>query len=492
MNIGGIDIGTSGVKCAVYNENGTCVGFSRKDYSYIRDDQGYCLNPCQVWQSVKEALREAALQCKGEIHGIAVSSIGEACVLMDSSDRVLFPSILYNDKRGKEESLEFIEKFGQERIYSLCGTSSNGTYSAEKLRWIFSHEKDAEKVDKIFLYEDYIIYCLTGERKISFSLASRTLAFDIIKKQWIDQFLSFAGTSRDKMSDPVSSGTETGEIKKSLAEELGLKIRTKVFTGGHDQLCCTLGTGMLLGNTGVNVSGSGDTVSFLLKKPVLNAEIMRGGYGCSPYAEEGFYTTYGLCAMSGTMIRWYKDIFGQGRRDFYEETEKELPGIETDIVVLPGFTIMGTPDFKLDSQGLMDGFTLKTSPLEIYRGILEGIAFHLKMNLDLLKRQGIEAKVMYVAGGGANSRVWNQIKADIWGNKIVQTENQEAGTAGCAILAGVGLNVFKDCTEASQLFVKPVKEYFPRKQSKYNEKYARFLKLYQYKKERMEEEDAGK
>lgn len=494
MNIGGIDIGTSGVKCAVYNEKGACVGFSRKAYSYAENIQGYCLDPNQVWESTKHVLREAAQQCEGEIDGIAVSSIGEACVLVDNRDRVLAPSILYNDKRGMDESEKFIARFGQEAIYARCGIASNGTYSAEKLRWISDHEMYLEKVDKIFLFEDFMIYCLTGQRRISYSLASRTMAFDITKKKWIQEYLDFAGFYTGKMSEPVNSGTESGILKKSLSEELGIKRKMKVFTGGHDHLCCTLGAGMISGDVGVNISGSGDTVSFLLRSPFSDKAMCAGGYSCSPYAGENLYTTYGLCAMSGTLIRWYQKLFGMNQKNFYAEMEKELLNEKTNLIVLPGFTTMGTPDFRLDSTGVIDGLTLKTTGQEIYLGILEGIALHLKMNLELLKYHKIESKKMHVVGGGSKSNIWNQIKADIWRKEVIQVENGEAGTAGCAMLAGIGMGIFKNFEEAALVFVKPRTIYFPnqRRQGEYQEKYQRFLELYTKKKEGMEEKNAGK
>ena len=201
------------------------------------------------------------------------------------------------------------------------------------------------------------------------------MAFNITEKKWIPEFLEFAGVHTENMSEPVNSGTEAGAIKDSLMKEFGIKRKMKVFTGGHDHLCCTLGAGMILGEGGVNISGSGDTVSFIMKNPVINEKMQEGGYSCSPYTEKNLYSTYGLCAMSGTLLRWYREFFGQNQRNFYQEIDNKISKIKSNIVLLPGFTIMGTPDFRLNSTGLMDGFTLKTSPDELYLGILEGVHF---------------------------------------------------------------------------------------------------------------------
>lgn len=481
MKIGGIDIGTSGVKCAVYNENGKLVSFSRKTYSYSKIERGYCLDAEEVWRKTKEALREVTIACNGEIDGLAVSTIGEACVLIDAHERVLAPSILYNDKRGMEESCQYRSEFGNDLIYKVCGVRSNGTYSLEKLKWIADHEKYYEKTKFIFLFEDYISWCLTGERRISESLASRTMGFDIERKGWWEEVFKFAGVEIDKMSKVQKSGDIIGPVKRKIAVELGLKTKTIVFSGGHDHSCCTLGAGMIYKDISTNISGSGDTISYLIESP---SEITNRAFCCAPYTVERYYTTYGLCAMSGTMLKWYRNTFFGDVKEFYQKMEKKVSECDTDVIAFPGFSALGTPDFCLNMTGTLDGLTLKTTAAEIYRALLESIVFHLKMNQELLARN---INIVRTVGGGSYSNVWNQMKADILDKEVQTIVNNEAGTAGAASLAGIGLGIYKTEEEAVQNLVQIKNNYVPFKTAYYKEKYQKFLELYKAKIQNVEE-----
>lgn len=481
MNIGGIDVGTSGVKCAIYDETGKMLAFARRGYSYVKTKNEYCLDGKEVWRKTQEVLKEVAAACDGKISGLSVSSIGEACVLVGPDDRVLAPSILYNDKRGLEESCQFIRTFGNKQIYEKCGIGSNGTCSLEKLKWINDHESYFKNTKYIFLFEDFITYCLTGERIISYSLASRTMGFDYMEKSWWNKIFEFAGIDLETMSVPQESGKVVGTIRKKLADKIGIKENTIIFTGGHDHSCCTLGAGMISEDVNVNISGSGDTISYLLKHPLISKEFLSGQFCCAPYTIDGMFTTYGLCAMSGTILRWYKNTFWKKCRNFYDWIEKEIFNCETNVIVFPGFSALGTPDFHLNTTGAIDGLTLKTTSVEIYKAIMESVVFHLRINQEILSPNNFS--VIRIVGGGSNSNCWNQMKADIMGRPVETVENKEAGTVGTAIIAGMGLGIYKNVEEAVGAFVKVAKTYFPNetKHSIIEEKYQRFLELYQMK-----------
>lgn len=486
MNLAGIDVGTSGVKCCVYNEEGKILTYARRNYFYEGTDEGYCLDGTLVWMKTKEVLKQVAAVCGGKISGVAVSAIGEACVLMDAQSKILAPSILYNDRRGKEESFLLRKKFSSKKIFENCGVSPNGTYSLEKLMWIRRHEPYFVQADRIFLYEDFITFCLTGERVISYSLASRTMGFHLRTKTWEKDLFTFAGIPYEKMSVPKPSGYPIGTIRKKLAEELGIREKTVVFAGGHDHSCCTLGAGMVNETVSVNISGSGDTVSYLLKQPFVNDSLFQEGFCNAPYTVQDYFTVYGLCAMSGTMLRWFRNAIYRGDSDrFYEETEKAVSHCETKLIVFPGFSAVGTPDFCSGTTGTMDGFTLKTTPVEIYKAMLESISFHMKMNRNILCHEvHLAGNVpLRTVGGGSNSDAWNQMKADILDCEVQTVENKEAGTVGGAMLAGMGLGLYHSAAEAAEIFIRISKSYQPRRerQKEYEEKYGRFLELYQVK-----------
>lgn len=480
MIIGGLDVGTSGVKCVLFDENGTVLCRTHREYSYTSDGGQYCLDANNVLQKSCEVLSEAAHTVNSPIDGIGVSAIGESCVLLDENDRVLGNSILYNDHRGFDESEKIAARFGSREIFERTGIRPNGTYSIEKLMWIRGNEAYWDRVDKILLFEDFIIYKLTGNRLISYSLASRTMAFDVVRKAWDDEILDFAGVRKEWLSEPVRSGTCAGTVLPRIAEEYGLNSTLSVFTGGHDSWCCAIGGGLSEGIT-VNISGSGDTLNFLMDAPNRSKAMFDGDYTCSPTAYGDSFGSFCLCPMSGNLIRWFRDIMYPmiPRSEFYSYMERDMPSGPSGVIINPGFSASGHPCFRLRSEGVISGLTTKTTPFRIYKGLMESVAMHLRANRDYFLKHGIKKlENIRSVGGGSTSAVWMQIKADILGESILTLESFEAGAAGCAILSGVGCGFFADIAEAQSSLIKPGKLYEPDKNSseRYEEEYVRFIK----------------
>lgn len=484
MAFGGLDIGTSGVKCAFFNEKGKRVAFARQDYDCITRGEYYELDGRTVWEHVKKVLYDASCQLREPAEAIAVSAIGEAGVGLDEGDQVLAPSLLFNDARGKGESEKLSEKLGRQWIFQKTGNVPNGTYSIEKLMWIREHEPYYNRIKKYFLYEDFTIYMLTGMRGLSHSLAARTMAFDVEEKRWIDEIFQAAGTDKSLMSDTFVSGTVIGTLRPELAHELGLEKEMKVLTGGHDGWCCALGAGMTDQRISVNVSGSCETISVLMDGPRREAFMMESNYSCVPYIMDHTYAVSGLCLTSGSLIKWFRNRLGDGAD--YRELDGRVAGGPSGIIVIPDFSVSGTPSFSLESKGLFYGMTLDTSRYDLYRGLMEGTAFHILMNMEILEKNGIRIPEVRTVGGAAFSPVWMQIKADIWDREVTTVEGNEAGVIGDAIVAGRAAGVFSSLEEGARELVCMGGTYTPNAvyRDRYRELYGQFKEIFQYKNRR--------
>ncbi len=481
MAFGGLDIGSSGVKCALYNDKGSRIALARREYDCMAGGGHYELDGSLVWEKAKEVLREAAAQSKEPVEAIAVSAIGEAGVGLDKRDRVLAPSLMFHDVRGMEESRLLCEKLGKRRIYEKTGNVPNGTYTIEKLMWIREHEAYYKEIEKFFLFEDFIIYMLTGERGISYSLAARTMAFDIMEKSWDEAVFEAAEVESSLMSGTFPSGTVIGTLRPKLAGELGLCKQTKILTGGHDGWCCALGGGMTDNRAAINVSGSCETISVLLDGPRRDGFMMESGYSCIPYIMENTYATYGLCLTSGSLIKWFRDRLGGGRS--YRELDESVSDKPSGIIVIPDFSVSGTPCFSLDAKGLLYGLTLDTSASDIFRALMEGTAFHIRMNMEIMEKNGIEIPAVRTVGGAAYSPLWMQIKADIWGREVTTVEGGEGGVTGLAMLAGKEAGVFGSLEEGAEKLIRPGKTYVPngRYGGYYTETYGMFQEMFAWK-----------
>lgn len=460
--LAGIDVGTTGCKCTVYHESGTAVREAYEEYPSRTDTEGRELNPMQVWACVRKVMHRTARP--GECwDAVGVSSFGEAVALLDENDMPVMNTLLYADSRGKEECRRLEEKAGRDYIQRVTGLNPHEQYSVPKLMWIQEHEPGLyEKARHIFLYGDYIVYMLTGEKRIDHSLASRTMAFDVEKKQWDGKIFQAAGIDPEKMSVPVETGTAAGRMKKALMDELGIRGKGIVAVGCHDQIAAACGAGVFSDGTAVNGSGTVECITPVFSGEKDRAAMMEGNYCRVPYLIPGTYVTYAYTLTGGALLKWYRDHLAAQEADRaracgqspYEVFNRKLSQSPTGLLILPHFAGAATPYTDSESKGAILGLTLETEKETIYQALMEAVGFEMKLNMERLSRAGIRADRLYACGGGARSEGWLQIKTDILGIPICSLGDVQAGIMGCVMMAGVAGGIYRDLQEAAACCVK--------------------------------------
>ncbi len=486
MSIAGIDIGTTGCKCTLYSEAGCLLNESYEEYNMVQHSGEHELDGLIVWESVIKVIRDIAKDAI-DLKAIGVTSFGEAFILLDSEDKPLMNSMLYTDPRGEKQCQELIEYFGDKKIAKITGLKPHKMYSISKLMWIVENKPEIyNAVKRIVLFEDYIVYMLSGVAQIDYSLASRTMAFDIISLEWSKEIIEFSNISLDKMSNVVPTGTKAGVIKEKLAESLGLPKDVVIVSGCHDQVAATVGAGVL--EPGMAVDGTG-TVECIT--PVFNGipqkdVLFKGSYAIVPHVTPNCYVSYAFSFTGGALIKWYRDKLASKEAQFvksagknvYEHFNEQVKDEPSGLLVLPHFSGAATPYMDSDSKGAIVGLTTETTSIDIYRGLMEGVTYEMLLNMEYLKAAGVEIKELRATGGGAKSGLWLQMKADILNVPVLSLGAEQAGTLGCVMLAGVACGIYKNMEEAATIFVKTGTTYFPRK-----EKHKAYLKFYkQYKK----------
>ncbi len=481
--IAGIDVGTTGCKCTVCDVDGTILAECYDEY--FTDVQGSygSLQPEVVWHSVKKVLASAA---KGlPLQAIGITSFGEAPVLLDENDRPVMPSILYTDTRGQAECEELVEKIGANRIAQLTGTAPHSMYSICKLMWVFRNQPElSKKVSKIFLFADYIVYMLSGVAQMDYSLAARTMAFDVYKRDWCDEILEQAGIEKSKFPPTVPSGTKAGVIRQSVAEELGLSPEVMVVTGCHDQVAASLGTGIMKDGMAVDGTGTVECITSMFSRKPDTAKLQKSNYAVVPYVLPDSYVCYAFSFTGGALLKWYRDQFGlletivakQCGMNFYEHMNQKLGDVPSGLLVLPYFAGAATPYMDIDAKGAILGLSLDTTAEEIYRALMEGVTYEMLLNLERLQEAGVYINELRATGGGATSEVWLQMKADILNCKIITLGNAQSGTLGCIMLAGVACGLYENIQQAQKKLVKLGKEYYPR--SEQHEIYMHYYNVY--------------
>ena len=235
----GIDIGTTGSKATTIDAQGNIRSYAYQEYKAVRTNEGFAeIDPESVWQTVRQVIAQAAAKAGEPIRAIAIASLGESFIALDRNDRVLRNSMLYSDVRGAEEISDILAKIDAQRLYGMTGMPINAMYTLNKLLWVKKHEPELfGRIDKLFLFEDFVYYMLSGERCIDYSLASRTMFFDFAEHRWADSVLAAFDLDTSKLSSPVPPGHVIGKVRAALAKELNLPEDVSLVAGAHDQVC---------------------------------------------------------------------------------------------------------------------------------------------------------------------------------------------------------------------------------------------------------------
>ena len=492
MKIAGLDIGTTGCKLTEFDSDGTYLGKAYRDYPASRTKSEHEIDVGMVMKGVLEVRKEMAGKYPG-IAGIGVTSFGETFVLADENGTPLHHAMLYTDPRGAQECAELTEQIGGMNIASITGVKPHEMYSISKVMWMKRHKPELyQKAAHIFLMEDYVVYHLTGAAQIDYSLAARTMAFDITSLKWSDEIFEKAGIDVRLMSKTVPTGTAAGAVRKEIADRTGLAADTQIVSISHDQVAAAVGAGVFDSDQAVDGAGTVECIT-----PVYDGlpelEVMyNGNYAVVPYVIPGKYVCYAFSYTGGALIQWCVDTLAKKEKELARErgisVNEMLEGkveeqIEepTGLLVLPHFAGAATPYMDTGSKGAIVGLSTDTSVSDIYRACMEGVVYEMLLNMEYLKDSETCFHMLHATGGGARSEVWMQMKADMLNLPITALNTADAGTVGSAMLTGIAAGCFRDLQDAAEHMVEKKKVYEPdlKMHEKYMEVYERYRKLYQ-------------
>ena len=456
MSIMGVDVGSTACKAMVFSNTGEILAYTYVEYEKETPTQ---ISPVKLLLAAKEVIAKAASLAKSPVTSLCISSFGESFVLLDEHDRPLDNILLYTDQKGQKQCNEMVEKVGETRFKQSAGVKPNPMYSLAKIAY-YSQEKPEifSKTKKIVLIGEYLSYYLTGINAIDYSLASRTMAFDVVNKRWDKELIFLSGAEVSQLSPPVDSGTIIGKVISKTAGELGLDPSCIVVAGGHDQVCAATGAGILKSGLAIDGIGTVECITPCFERPVLTDNFLDNNYACVPYTKPGHYTTYMFNFTGGSLLKWYRDTFtkgfnGQGG-NFYAYMDSIGQKTPSDLIVIPHFAGSATPDMNANAKGVIWGLSFDTDNAALYRGLLEGVTLEMMYNLEKASDAGISITELRATGGGAKSKYWLQIKADMTGLPIRSLDVKEAGIVGAAILAGKASGLFKTLEEGADCFVK--------------------------------------
>ncbi|MFS8571935.1 MAG: hypothetical protein LOD85_02755 [Clostridia bacterium] len=440
----GVDLGTTRIKALVIDETGreirvlNCPTPSRDegDGRVVYDGE-------TLWAAISGLLREAVEGLKpGEIAGVACASMGEAGFLVDAAGQELFPALAWFDPRTQAIAREVIGRLGQENLRRITGLPADFTYSLSKLLWYKEHDAARFGRARGWLHmADWVAFRLSESMATDFTLASRTMAFDVRQEAWSGQILQECGLRADLLPPVVAGGTGIGRVTREAARATGLPEGVVVSTGAHDQLASALAVDALSPDRVLNSCGTAETLLTALDLQGYEEALEHDEVVVGHHVFPGLF--YGMTTLrtSGLSATWFVRQMLTGAGPSYEELSRRaaesIPGAR-GLRFFPYFRtsadVVGAPDSAM-ILGLRDFHTNG----DLARALLEGLSFEARRLLERLRRgAGVAPQVIRAVGGSTSNRCWMQLKAEILGLPVQIAAHQEGAAFGAALLAGLG------------------------------------------------------
>lgn len=438
----GIDVSTTATKAVLVDEFGVVRGVGISEYDFSVPRPLWCEQDPHLWWAGAVAAIRSVLQSTGASGGdvAAVGLTGQmhGLVLLDASDRVLRPAILWNDQRTSAECDTIRDAVGPERLIAITGNDALTGFTAPKLVWVRDHEPDVWRaVAHVLLPKDYLRFRLTGGHALDKADGAGTLLFDLAARDWSAEVLAAldipAAWLPPTWEGPEVTGTVTGEASAAT----GLRAGTPVVAGGGDQSANAVGVGVVSPGTMALSLGTSGVVFAATDRPLHEP---KGIVHAFCHAIPGRWHMMSVMLSAAGSLRWFRDALAPGT-EFGDLAAwaAEVPVGSDGLFFLPYLSGERSPHPDPTARGAFIGLTLGHDRRHLTRAVMEGVAFGLRDGLDLMLAAGMPAPAQIRAsGGGTASPLWRQILADVLDAEIATVATTEGAAYGAALLAAVG------------------------------------------------------
>lgn len=462
----GIDVGTSGTKTILVDGDRRVVASKTIEYPMETPRPGWTQqDPALWWDAAVKTIRivlERSGVAVGDIAGVGFSGQMHGMVALDADNRVVRPAILWNDQRTQSQCDEMVAACGGlEGLVKLTNNRMLTGYTGGKILWMKQNEpENFAKTRAVICPKDYIRFMLTGVVATDVADASGTGLFNVRERCWSDEAIEKVGLPRSLFQRAYESYEVAGHITAEAAKLTGLPEGLPVTAGGGDAVIQTTGTGLVRqGILGVVIGTSGVVAMGL------------DGFKENPKGElqvfcnnaKHLWHAMGVTLAAGGSYRWFRDELCQdlvkqaaeSGCDVYDLMSQEAAGVQPGcggLLFLPYLSGERCPYPDPAARGVFFGLGLEHGHAAMNRAVMEGVTFSLRQVAERIFAMDPDMKPekIILSGGGAKSEVWRQMAADIFGLPVVTISGSgEGGAYGAALVAGVGLGLWKDLVEAA-------------------------------------------
>ncbi len=464
------DIGTSGNKATLYDEDGSMIASTVAGYDVYYADGGCAEQDADDWwRAVVDSTRKLIRDVDpASIAAVSFSGHMNGCLCVGADGSPLRRSILWMDTRASAEAKELEERFGVEGFYAITGSRPQAFYSLEKLMWVRRNQPEIyEKTYKMLQSKDYIALRLTGRFATDHSDASNTNAYDINGRCWSETVVKAAGVDMEKLPEILDSADTVGFVTEAAARETGLLPGTRVVAGAGDGSAATVGAGCCENGAAYCCLGTSAWISSAISEPVTDREMIVFNLA---HPDPKLYIACGAMQCAGNSFNWLKnqicthekylaDTTGESVYKLICDQAESSPAGANGLIFLPYLMGERSPWWDSLAKGAFIGLTPSHTRADIIRAVIEGVALNLALIYEA--HRGRTATPLALIGGLALSDTWRKTMADALGVPVLQTTcTEEASSMGAAMIAGVGAGIFADYS-AHRLFIHPKAETQP-------------------------------
>lgn len=489
----GCDIGSQGVKAVLLSGEGRLLGEAGAGYGIDYPHPTWAEQSADQWLSaLRSAVRQLLCQTGtpgDRVHAIGLDAQVDGVVPVDGSGRALRPAIIWMDRRAVAQCDAVAAKADPARLFQLSGLNLDASHVAPKIRWLAENEPEVfARSERFLLPGSYVAHRLTGEFGVDYSNASSTLLMNVRSRTWSPELCGLFDIAPERLA-PIRPATDSlGTLRPHAAEALGLSESTTVVLGSGDEHAACLGAGVTRPGVVGDIAGTAEPVCAASVEAAFDPT---GLVETHCHADPGLWLLENPGFVSGANYRWFRDQFapdevrlaserGINAYDLLNEAAASVPPGSEGLLLLPCLMGAMAPTWNAAARGTFFGFTLAHTRAHFVRAVLEASAYAVRDITDQMRRIGLPLQEIRVVGGGARSRLWRQIKADVTGLPVALPQTTETTALGAAMLALVGVGACPSLARAAELSVRIVETLDPRPevQARYEDYYRLYRSTY--------------
>src|SRR5580693_4949432 len=461
----GIDVGTGGTRALLVDQAGQMRHASTAPHEDVRMERVLWAEqrPENWWDAARQAVRSVLAEAKisgKDVRGIGLSGQMHGLVILDASQHVIRPALIWSDQRSQPQVDWINQTIGKDAVLRYTANPVLTGFTLPKLLWVRDNEpRNFERVKTMVLPKDYVRFQLTGDFASDVSDASGTALFDVVQRRWSFEMVDALGLDRGILARVYESSEVTGRVNEEAARETGLAPGTPVVAGGGDQASSAVGNGIVAPGVVSCTIGTSGVVFAHSDKPQYDPA---GRVHTFCHAVKGAWHVMGVTQGAGLSLQWFRNQLAPGTDyDTLTAEAATAPAGSEGLYWLPYLMGERTPHLDATARGGWIGLTARHTRADLIRSLLEGVSYSQKDCLDIIEQMGVSIRSVRASGGGARSPFWRQMLADVFGKRVVTLQTQEGSAYGAALLALVGTGVYASVPEVSKAVIREVDSISP-------------------------------